>query len=143
MIASGDELLPLSSISLATFRHDMMLIDLAIRLEQETGGKFLPDRRIRFNEGLSGVGQLGHIPDGYLYIGDDKPIAIELELTVKSRAQLQNIVNQYGGDLGVKEVWYFTSQPDVARAIEDAANGYSFIKVIGMTADKQEEKLVA
>lgn len=129
VLASGDELLPLSGISLATFRHDMMLVDLALKLEKQTGGQFLPDRRIRHNEGLSGVGQLGHIPDGYLYIGDDKPIAIELELTVKSRVRLQNIVNEYGGNLGVKEVWYFTGQPDVARAIEKAANGYSFIKI--------------
>jgi hypothetical protein len=143
VLASGDELLPLPGISLATFRHDMMLVDLALRLERETGGTFLPDRRIRHNEGLSGVGQFGHIPDGYLYLGDDKPIAIELELTVKSWTRLQYIVNGYGGNLNVKEVWYFTGQPGVARAVEKAANGYSFIKVLSLSSDSQINELAA
>jgi hypothetical protein len=91
-------------VNLGTFRHDFRLVDLGLMLEAETGGKFTPDRRIRHDEGLSGVGQIGHIPDGYLSICADKPIAIELELTVKSRARLQSIIHEYGGDLSVKEV---------------------------------------
>lgn len=135
-VASGDDLLPLGDISLGTFRHDLALVDLALRLEQQTGGVFVPDRRIRHNEGLSGVGQLGHIPDGHLYIGDGKPIAIELELSVKSRVRIESIVNGYGGNLDVKEVWYFTGQSDVARAIEKAADGYSFIKVMKLSSNE-------
>lgn len=128
-VASGDAVLPLNYVNLGTFRHDFRLVDLALMLEQETGGRFIPDRRIRHDEGLSGVGQLGHIPDGYLYIGDDKPVAIEWELSVKSRSRIQEIINGYGGDLSVREVWYYTDQKEVASAIEKAARGFSFIRV--------------
>jgi DNA-binding Lrp family transcriptional regulator len=127
--ASDDGILPLKYVNLGTFRHDFKLLDLALMLEQKTGGQFTPDRRIRHDEGLSGVGQLGHIPDGYLHIGEDKPIAVELELSVKSRARIENIVNEYGGNLNVKEVWYYTDNREVARAISKAAQGFSFIRV--------------
>lgn len=129
VIATGDAVLPLTTINLGTFRHDFRLVDLALQLEAETGGQFVPDRRIRHNEGLSGVGVLGHTADGYLHIGDGKPIAIELELSVKSRTRIQSIIDGYGGNLSVDEVWYFTDQKEVAQAIAKAAQGYSFIKV--------------
>ena len=129
IIASDDGVLPLKYVNLGTFRHDYKLIDLALMLEAETGGKFTPDRRIRHDEGLSGVGQLGHIPDGYLHIGNNKPIAVELELSVKSRARIQSIIHDYGGNLNVQEVWYYTDNKEVVRAISKAASGYSFIKV--------------
>jgi hypothetical protein len=129
MLASADALAPTKFITLGTFRHDFMLVDLALSLETETGGTFIPDRRIRHNEGLSGKGQSGHVADGYLYVGDDKPIAIELELSVKSRARIVDIINTYGGDLDVKEVWYYTDHKAVVHALEKAAKGYSFIKI--------------
>ena len=129
MSASADALAPMQYITLGTFRHDLMLVDLALSLETETGGIFTPDRRIRHNEGLSGKGQSGHVADGYLYVGDEKPIAVELELSVKSRARIVDIINTYGGNLGVKEVWYFTDHKAVVHALQKAAKGYSFIKI--------------
>lgn len=128
-VACNDVLPPYFDIRLGTFKHDLALVDLAIELERQTGGYFIPPRRIRHNEGLSGVGQIGHIPDGYLHIGEDKPIAIELELSIKSHNRLRNIIEGYGGDLSIKEVWYYTPNADVARAIEKVAGGHSFIKV--------------
>jgi DNA-binding Lrp family transcriptional regulator len=130
VLASGDGVLPLNYVNLGTFRHDFMLVDLALRLERETGGTFVPNRRIRHNEGLSGLGQLGHIPDGYLHVeGEKEPIAVELELSVKSRLRIEEIINGYGGNLNIREVWYYTDSREVKRAIEKAAEGFSFIKV--------------
>lgn len=132
MLASADALAPMQYITLGTFRHDFMLVDLALSLETETGGTFVPDRRIRHDEGLSGKGQSGHVADGYLYIGDEKPIAVELELSVKSRARIVDIINTYGGNLDVKEVWYFADHKSVVQALEKAARGYPFIKIRGL-----------
>ena len=138
MLACGDAILPLKYVNLGTFRHDFKLIDLALMLERETGGSFMPDRRIRHDEGLSGVGQLGHIADGFLTIGQDKPIAVELELSVKSRARINSIINGYGGNLAVKEVWYYTDNKEVIRAITKASKGFDFIKVKEMPSNKSE-----
>jgi len=141
--ASDDALPPVTDVHMGTFRHDFMLVDLALMLEAQTGGIFTPDRRIRHNEGLSGGGLSGHIADGYLHIGEDKPIAIELELSLKSRARIRSIVDEYGGNLAVKEVWYYTDRPDVARAIQQAADGFSFIKVRKLTKDFRQERKAA
>ncbi len=143
IMASGDGILPLKYVNLGTFRHDFKLVDVALMLEAQTGGKFTPDRRIRHNEGLSGVGQLGHIADGHLYIGEDKPIAIELELSVKSRARINSIINDYGGNLAVKEVWYYTDNKEVVRAISKAAKGFSFIKVKDIAELSDEKARIA
>ena len=143
VLASGDAVLPLSYVNLGTFRHDFMLVDLGLMLEKETGGSFMPDRRIRHNEGLSGVGQLGHVADGYLHIGEENPIAVELELSVKSRARIQSIIDGYGGNLAVKEVWYYTDNKEVARAIEKSAKGFSFIKVRQIPAKMNNKSLAA
>lgn len=137
---SGDALPPLTDINFGTFRHDLVLVDLALTLEEQTGGVFTPDRRIRHHEGLIGVGQRGHVADGYLHIGEDEPIAIELELTVKSRGRIRAIVKKYSSNLSIKEVWYYTDRPDVTRAIEEAASRFSFVKVRGLTDTLQEGK---
>ncbi len=141
VLASGDAVLPLRCVNLGTFRHDFKLVNLSLMLEEQLGGTFQPDRRIRHDEGLNGVGQIGHIPDGYLHIDDDKPIAIELELSVKSRMRIQSIINDYGGNLGVKEVWYYTDQMNVVRAIEKAAHGFSFIKVKQILSNPSEKRM--
>lgn len=142
MLACGDAILPLKYVNLGTFRHDFKLIDLALMLERETGGSFMPDRRIRHDEGLSGVGQLGHIADGYLSVGQDKPIAVELELSVKSRVRIQGIINDYGGNLAVKEVWYYTDNKEVVRAIAKASKGFDFIKVKEITNDPKTKAVI-
>ncbi|MCB1563295.1 MAG: hypothetical protein KDJ75_06955 [Alphaproteobacteria bacterium] len=141
VLASGDAVLPLNYVNLGTFRHDFKLVDLGLMLEEQTGGTFQPDRRIRHDEGLSGVGQLGHVADGYLHIGEDKPIAVELELSVKSRARIQSIIDGYGGNLAVKEVWYYTDQKSVAAAIGKAARGFSFIKVRQIPENLPDKRL--
>lgn len=137
---SGDALPPLADINFGTFRHDLALVDLALTLEEQTGGVFTPDRRLRHNGGLSGGGLSGHVADGYLHIGEEEPIAIELELSVKSRVRIHRIIKKYSSDLSIREVWYYTDRADVARAIEEAASRFSFIKVRSLSDTPQEDK---
>lgn len=126
----GDGLSPLKEINLGIFRHDLALVDLSLDITQELKGEILPHRRIRRDLGLRGVGQAGHIADAYFYAATlDKPVAIELELTMKGRTRLNEIINNYGGDLSVREVWYFSPERGVRSAVEKASQGYSFIKI--------------
>ena len=142
-IASGDHLRGSGEIRLGTFKHDLALVDLALDLTDKTGGSFIPQRRIRHDEGLSGVGQTGHVADGYLYLPEqEKPIAVELELTVKARSRLNAIIQDYGGNLAVSEVWYFCKEQSVISALQKAAQGYSFIKIFDLQnmPDFKDEK---
>ena len=75
--ATGDNVLPLKYVNLGTFRHDYKLVDLSLHLEAQTGGKFIPERCIRHDEGLSGVGQLGHIQTDHIYY--TKPLLLLVE----------------------------------------------------------------
>lgn len=69
---SGAELPPLNRIAHGSYVHDLELIDLALWLTADTGGAFTPERRIRHERGLTGVGVSGHVADGLLELGDDK-----------------------------------------------------------------------
>ncbi len=132
-LVSGDHIRPVGEIRLGTFKHDLALVDLALDIQDKMGGQFTPQRRIRHDEGLSGVGQVGHVSDGYLYLeGEEKPIAIELELSVKARTRLNSIIEGYGGNLSIKEVWYFCNDLSVKSALEKASKGYSFIKIFDL-----------
>jgi len=133
---SGDELPPLNRITHGSYVHDLELIDLALWLAADTGGAFTPERRIRHERGLTGVGISGHVADGLLKLGDDKPIAIELELSTKAKRRLAKIIRGYLGDLSVSEVWYFAGSGAVRGSLERAAGDHAFIKIRDWPPDR-------
>lgn len=119
--AIGDELPIQKKLNLGSYIHDVKLIDLSLDLIDAHGGSFMPERRIRQLKGLSGVGSVGHIPDGILELETENKIAIELELTVKSKERLSKIMNEYAANLEFKEIWYFVEEDMVKSAISKAA----------------------
>lgn len=113
-----DDLPPVKQISLPSYKHDQALTDLALSLERQHRGVFTPERRIRHALGENSIGRAGRIPDG-IFESDShhKPIAIELELSVKSKQRLKNIFNSYMSNLDYAQVWYFTDQQTVRNAL--------------------------
>jgi len=122
--ASGDDLTPPKRINRVTYFHDTTLVDLAQQLVAKTKGDFVPERRLQVERwarrGRKRRWVKSHMPDGLLYIGDEKPIAIELEISLKERNRLRNIINDYAFSTKVREVWYFVTNATVRRAIERA-----------------------
>ena len=128
---AGDDLVPMKKVSLGGFVHDSALPDLAMKLEAENvGSVFKPERRLRRERGLSGVGNKGHISDGLLCFEDGrKPVAVELELSTKANARLRKIIKEHSMNLDVSAVWYFVNS--AARGgVERAIDGDDFFKVI-------------
>lgn len=133
VLASCDHLKGYGEIRLGTFKHDLALVDLSLGLCELLGGSFIGQRHIRHDEGLSGVGKIGHVADGYYYQNiSEKPVAIELELSIKGRARLHSIIEDYSINLSVSEVWYFCKDIGVKSALENAASAYSFIKIFDL-----------
>lgn len=104
----GDELGVQKGLRLGTYFHDLGLIDLSLDLvEEHNGSRFFPERRIRHEIGLKGVGQSGHIPDGFLELEGGQRIAIELEITRKQKFRLKRILRGLHSDMNLAGVWYF------------------------------------
>ena len=127
--ASGDHLFAPKTINRVTYFHDTMLVDLSQMLVAETGGTFVPERRLRANLLARGRRTRSHLPDGLLYLNDQKPIAVELECSAKAADRLRKIVTDYVVNTKLQEVWYFVTNSDVRRLIERTTKPYSGFKI--------------
>jgi hypothetical protein len=106
---AGDDLPPVR-LQLSSYIHDLQLVDLALRLEQETGVFWMTDRQLRREKGLRGIGTTGHCPDGVLIFPDSNDkVAVELELTSKGMERTEKILEEYAKKQ-YKEVWYFVGR---------------------------------
>lgn len=113
---------PTRRINIATFRHDLGVIDLSIELEKR--GVWLSERELR-----RGGDYRKKVPDGVLLKGDKK-IACELELTRKSARSMDRNLAIYKRNIEYDEVWYFVDGAAVGSAIKKATEGIDFIRVI-------------
>lgn len=120
--ACNDELPALKKVNLGTYHHDTILIDLSLQIEKETAGSFMPERRLKQLKGLSGVGTKGRVPDGVVDLANGKKIAVELELSVKSKERLDKIMKDYASNMDFHEIWYFVENISVRNAIQKAAD---------------------
>ena len=96
---------------------------------EETGGNFVPERRVRQQRGLNGVGVRGHVPDGLLQINGHKPIPVELEMSTKGGDRLKRIVRAYARDQDVDEVWYFVTGGEMRSLLERITKGYGIFQI--------------
>jgi hypothetical protein len=83
------------------------------------------DRADRFAVRLGGVGPAGHerlhYPDLILDTESGHRVALELELTGKSRTRREGILAGYAADPSIDVVVYLVDQPSVGRNIEQSA----------------------
>jgi len=114
------ELPALSQIPLGSYRHDGLVVDVLLALEQQLPVRVVTERCLRHKLGLRGVGQQGHISDGQL-IFPDKTVAIEVELSVKGQSRLDKIFKHHLANFDVGKVWYFCRSQNVMNALEPYA----------------------
>ncbi|HZW61279.1 MAG TPA: hypothetical protein VFF04_03570 [Candidatus Babeliales bacterium] len=72
-------------------------------------------------------GNKEHLPDGKLVLPDGKCIAIEVELSLKARERLLNILTDYVVDKAIYEAWYFCS-PKIISVVSEIATNFKKIK---------------
>src|SRR3990167_7913708 len=76
-----------------------------------------------------GIGKSGHLADGILILPDGVKIAIEIELSMKSKHRLKKIMNAFSGQLKIKEAWYFCADNIIPAVSAIVGKRTSFIKV--------------
>jgi hypothetical protein len=89
---------------------------LALHIQAITDVRILVERELRLGEWecerlvaqrltrTRGFADRGHLPDAVLHTSTER-IAVEVELTLKSRGRLKDIVDELS--LGYDQVWYF------------------------------------
>jgi DNA-binding Lrp family transcriptional regulator len=120
---ANDSLAPLAGIRIATWRHDSLMVDLEPRILRRFPDAVVhPDRRIRANRALSGAPQ-GHVPDAELERAGRRPLAFELELSMKAPRRVQAIIDGYASDNTYEAVFYLTTDERVARHVRRFTRG--------------------
>jgi len=132
--------LPAPRVDLRAYAHDVGVAWLWLAARTGTFGplqEITGERRLRSTDGarehgaeplavrLGGFGPHGterhHYPDLVIRTADGRRIALELELTQKTRTRLETILSGYGADPRFDGVVYLVQSPAVARAVRAAA----------------------
>lgn len=141
-----DSGLPRPRIDVRSYAHDVGLAWLWLGARDGTFGplrEVLSERTLRSRDGLpradrdqaggqeplgvrlGGVGAGGrerlHYPDLLLVTPEGARVAVELELTAKSRARRERILAGYGSDPRIDAVLYLVDQPALATSIQSSA----------------------
>lgn len=130
--------LPRAQIDLRTYRHDIGIVWVYLAAINGSFGPYdrvLPERHMRaadlrrevgsesFAIPLGGYTPTGsirtHYPDVLLVRADGSRVAVELELTLKSRRRLEAILAGYAGELRLAHLLYFTDRPAIAQAVRE------------------------
>jgi hypothetical protein len=139
-LAAIGSTLPTPRRDLRVYQHDIGVAWLWLAARAGTFGPLeamVGERRLRSHDGarepeseplgvrIGGTGPHGrerlHYPDLLLRTADGRRVALELELTAKSRTRLETILGGYGADPRIAGVVYLVQSQTVARSVERAA----------------------
>lgn len=122
----NDNLKPMRRINKGMIDHDLALVDLAIKITG-TNEQFIPERRIRQYPEIWAFSD--HIPDGFIKKSNGDLIAIELELSVKSKERLESIFDFYSSHSDINYVYYYVGDKYVENVIQKMVNNYGLGRV--------------
>jgi hypothetical protein len=137
-LAVIDSALPRPAIDLRTYDHDVGVVWLWLLACE---GRYGPARRVvterqmrskdqrndplrseRFGIPIGGYDRSGrprvHYPDVLVLDGNDRRVALELELSLKSRRRLLDILIGYGGEPRLRKVVYVPGRRSVERTLQ-------------------------
>lgn len=130
--AGYTDLPPIERISKGVFDHQQILVDVILKLfEMYPDAVWVSERHLIQQKFQYGVGRAGHVADGVFIFPDGKKVAIEVELSLKSKERLRKIFNAYAGTLAYKEVWYYCADT-VMSGVTKLAGKKSFIKIYSL-----------
>jgi hypothetical protein len=119
------------------YSHYMEVLRVYLKVrEKYPDGTWISERRLIRQKHEDMAGNKEHLPDGILILPDEKRIAIEVELSLKARERLLNILTDYLVDKAIHEVWYFCS-PKVLPVLREIAVNYNLSKIKIHLLDKE------
>lgn len=136
----------LQRVALGNYKHDMLMIEVYLKLRELCPDmEWISERQLKHDKYFDGVGKKGHLPDAMLRFpkeivkGEAKQVAIEVELTAKSKIRAEKILAGYGSEFSIAEVWYYCAD-GVVEFMRSIAAGMDFIKIHRLRELLREEK---
>jgi hypothetical protein len=148
-LAVIDSRLPRPAIDLRTYGHDVGVVSLAL---ESLAGRFgaaetiVSEREMRSTDqrddgahdshaiALLGYDRYGHqrrhYPDLVVELSDGGRVAIELELSMKGRRRLEDILAGYGAQHGLIVVVYVTTRPAIAGRVRALASSLGLERLV-------------
>lgn len=115
---------PIQSLNMGTYRHDLAVLQVAIDLELQ-GKRTASERELRSMWTKRDIkGRIivpPHVPDLAVIQESGKLIYYEIELTTKSTARLQKILNWYSTQRNLEKVIYLVATDELAAKITELA----------------------
>jgi hypothetical protein len=130
----------LDKVPVGIYEHQLAVIEIYIKLMREyPDATWLTERVLRRTGYMPGKGRDKHYADALMSMPDGRQIAIEVELTMKSKRRLEDIFKRYMSQFDIKEVWYFCS-PDIFEKVNKLVGRYgSVIKVFEVVPDRTDK----
>ncbi|OGT57570.1 MAG: hypothetical protein A3F14_05570 [Gammaproteobacteria bacterium RIFCSPHIGHO2_12_FULL_43_28] len=127
----------LDKVPVGIYEHQIAVIEIYIKLMREyPDAHWMSERAMRKTGSMPRVGRNRdrHYADALFFLPDGKQIAIEVELTMKSKNRLDDILSDYVCQFEINEVWYFCA-PDVFEKVKKLAAKFRMIKVFKIPSD--------
>ncbi len=116
-------------ISRATYDHHLTVMDVYLALMKlHPHAVWTTERRHLRDKYAERLNQHEHVPDGIFISPDGVRYAIEVELSLKTRKRLEEILLGYGLQNNFREVWYFCS-PITFHVVNELAQKMPYVKV--------------
>ena len=117
----------LKNINLATYHHNLLVVKVSTLLVNKYKAQFITERQLKHEQKLK-----GHISDGLLLF-DNKQIAIELELSPKSKIRRNSILKFYLRNFAFDEVWYICKNQEIKNQLIPFTTKMFFLKLMDLT----------
>jgi hypothetical protein len=126
----------LKNIPKDNYQHQLTIIDVYFKLMQlYPEASWISERRIYQEKSTYCTNyskkDVTHLADGVLMFPDDRHVAIEVELSMKTKKRIEDIIFSYALHNQLKEVWYFCS-PAIINRVRRAAGDWTHIKVYAL-----------
>lgn len=119
----------IKSLNFNTLNHDMLLLDLYFDLlNKNPGSEIQSERQLKIGEGVK-VGDKKKFPDLLVTNPNGEQIAIELEITEKSKDRLIEIINNYISDINLYQVHYFVKSATLGKKLLELAGYHQKLKI--------------
>lgn len=139
--AEVTDLPPINRVPFGQYQHDLKIIDVYLSLSHlYPHATWISERKLQQDKHRSGLSQRCHIADGILEF-DNKKVAIEVELSLKNKERLTQIIKDYHTEFSITDVWYFCNQA-LLKQFNKLTSHADFIKVLEIDSFLREPQRI-